>query len=79
MTDYLHTELLGFYVRSFDALTTRELYEMLRARADVFVGEQKILFPDTDASRTRMELTIIAFMCFLSMLRVKSQLTCGCF
>ncbi len=48
MTDYLHTELLGFYVRSFDALTTRELYEMLRARADVFVGEQKILFPDTD-------------------------------
>ena len=48
MTDYVHTELLGFYVRSFDALTTRELYEMLRARADVFVGEQKILFPDTD-------------------------------
>lgn len=38
----------GFSIRSFDMLTARELYEILRARADVFVGEEKILYPDAD-------------------------------
>lgn len=38
----------GFEIRSFDALTARELYEILRARADVFVEEEKILYPDAD-------------------------------
>jgi ElaA protein len=37
-----------FHICSFDGLTTRELYEILRARADVFVGEEKILYPDAD-------------------------------
>ena len=37
-----------FQICSFDALTTHELYEMMRARADVFVGEEKILYPDAD-------------------------------
>lgn len=37
-----------FEVRAFDELTTRELYEIMRARADVFVGEEKILYPDAD-------------------------------
>lgn len=37
-----------FQVRAFDELTTRELYEILRARADVFVGEEEILYPDAD-------------------------------
>lgn len=40
--------LEGFWICSFDALTTGELYEILRARADVFVGEEKILYPDPD-------------------------------
>lgn len=35
-------------MRAFDELTTRELYEIMRARADVFVGEEKILYPDAD-------------------------------
>lgn len=37
-----------FEVRSFDNLNTHELYEILRARADVFVGEEEILYPDVD-------------------------------
>jgi ElaA protein len=37
-----------FQICSFDALTTHELYEILRARADIFVGEEKILYPDAD-------------------------------
>lgn len=37
-----------FQICSFDALTTQELYEILRARADIFVGEEKILYPDAD-------------------------------
>lgn len=37
-----------FEVRSFDELTTRELYEIMRARSDVFVNEEKILYPDAD-------------------------------
>lgn len=43
----------GFFVRSFDMLTVRELYEIMRARADVFVGEEKILYPDADGIDTR--------------------------
>lgn len=37
-----------FEVRSFDEFTTRELYEIMRARSDVFVGEEHILYPDAD-------------------------------
>lgn len=44
----ISAQINGFHVRSFDALTTHELYEILRARADVFVGEEKILYPDAD-------------------------------
>lgn len=36
--DCVHTDICGFHVRLFDALTTHKLYEILRARADVFVG-----------------------------------------
>lgn len=38
----------GFQVRSFDQLTTREVYEILRARADIFVGDQHVVEPDPD-------------------------------
>ena len=44
----ISAQINGFHVCSFDALTTHELYEILRARADVFVGEEKILYPDAD-------------------------------
>lgn len=37
-----------FKIRQFDELSTRELYECLRARADVFTDEEKILYPDAD-------------------------------
>jgi ElaA protein len=44
----VRTKIEEFYICSFDALTLNELYEILRARADVFVGEEKILYPDAD-------------------------------
>lgn len=37
-----------FTAKPFDELTTYELYEIMRARAKVFVGEEKILYPDAD-------------------------------
>lgn len=37
-----------FEAKSFEELTTYQLYEILRARAKVFVGEEKILYPDAD-------------------------------
>lgn len=39
---------MEFYIKKFAELTTRELYEIMRARADVFVAEEKILYPDAD-------------------------------
>jgi ElaA protein len=35
---------------SFDALTTRELYELLQLRSEVFVVEQSCLFQDMDGA-----------------------------
>ena len=39
---------MNFEAKTFSELSTAELYELLRARAEVFVGEQKILYPDPD-------------------------------
>ena len=35
-------------VKFFDELTTRELYEMVKARAEIFVVEQNCLYQDLD-------------------------------
>jgi len=35
-------------VKSFDELTTRELYEILRARSEIFVVEQSCIYQDLD-------------------------------
>ncbi len=37
-----------FEAKPFDELTIYELYEIMRARAKVFVDEEKILYPDAD-------------------------------
>jgi ElaA protein len=37
-----------FIVKTFEELNTHELYEILCARADVFISEEKILYPDAD-------------------------------
>lgn len=37
-----------FILSSFDQLSTCELYEILRAHADVFTAEEHILYPDAD-------------------------------
>lgn len=37
-----------FTWRSFDALTARELHDLLKLRADVFVVEQACVFPEID-------------------------------
>jgi ElaA protein len=39
---------MTFYAKKFDELTTRELYEILRSRAEIFVVEQKISYVDMD-------------------------------
>lgn len=38
----------AFHAKTFDALSVAELYEIMRARDDVFVGEERILYPDAD-------------------------------
>lgn len=35
-------------VKFFNELTTRELYEMLKARAEIFVVEQNCVYQDLD-------------------------------
>ena len=37
-----------FKTKLFDELTTKELYEILKARARIFITEQKILYVDMD-------------------------------
>ena len=37
-----------FVAKTFDELTTREIYEILKARAAVFVVEQNIVYQDMD-------------------------------
>ena len=37
-----------FVAKTFDELTTREVYEILKARAAVFVVEQNIVYQDMD-------------------------------
>jgi len=37
-----------FTAKYFDELTTHDLYEIFRARTNVFTGEEKILYPDAD-------------------------------
>ena len=39
---------MNFYAKKFDELSTRELYEVLRSRAEIFVVEQKISYVDMD-------------------------------
>ena len=35
-------------VKTFDELTSKEVYEILKARAEVFVVEQNIVYQDMD-------------------------------
>ncbi len=37
-----------FYAKKFEELSIYELYEMMFARSEVFVAEEKILYPDAD-------------------------------
>lgn len=39
---------MTFYCYGFDQLTTHQLYNILKLRAQVFMGEQKITDPDVD-------------------------------
>ena len=39
---------MEFFIKSFDELSAREVYEILRARAEVFVAEQQICCADPD-------------------------------
>ena len=39
---------MNFYAKRFEELSTRELYEILRSRAEIFVVEQKISYVDMD-------------------------------
>jgi len=39
---------MSFFAKTFDELTASEVYEILKSRAEIFVGEQKILYVDMD-------------------------------
>lgn len=39
---------MDLHVKTFDELTTRELYDILKLRVDVFVVEQECFYPDVD-------------------------------
>ena len=39
---------MNFYAKKFDELSTRELYEILKSRAEIFVVEQNIRYVDMD-------------------------------
>lgn len=39
---------MNYTIKTFDELTTKELYEILKSRAEVFVKEQKISYVDED-------------------------------
>ena len=49
---------MDFYVKSFEELTTTELYDFLQLRSDVFVVEQACVFLDLD-NRDKEALHII--------------------
>ena len=39
---------MEFFAKKFNSLTNSQLYEILKARAKVFVAEQKIIYVDAD-------------------------------
>ena len=39
---------MDYKIKFFDELNTHELYKILKARSDVFVVEQKCVYPDMD-------------------------------
>lgn len=51
---------MTFTVKNFNELTSKEVYEILKARATVFVEEQKIIYVDMD------NIDYSAIHCFLS-------------
>ena len=46
--DNLGGESMETFVKTFDELTTTELYEILQARAEVFIVEQDCVYQDLD-------------------------------
>lgn len=44
----MHRSIMIFEVRTFDELTTRELYQILQLRSEVFVVEQNCAYQDLD-------------------------------
>ena len=40
--------MMELFVKSFEELSTRELYDLLRLRVDVFVVEQRCPYPELD-------------------------------
>lgn len=44
---------MELYVKRFDELNTRELYEILRARSEIFIVEQKRYYQDVDGDDYR--------------------------
>lgn len=48
--DNLGGESMETFVKTFDELTTTELYEILQARAEVFIVEQDCVYQDLDGA-----------------------------
>ncbi|WP_226063648.1 GNAT family N-acetyltransferase [Kaistella polysaccharea] len=49
----MKSETIVWKVKSFEQLSTEELYRIIQARIDVFVVEQNCPYPETDGSDTK--------------------------
>lgn len=52
--------MMHLSVKSFDQLSTRELYDLLKLRSDVFVVEQNCAYPDPDG-KDELALHVLGF------------------
>ncbi len=75
---------MDYYIKKFDQLTTRELYEILRVRNEVFVVEQKCIYSDIDDKDQHAEHLyyvennkIVAYLRVLSKGQTYSEVSIG--
>jgi len=59
IVDEVRDVIMGFMAKKFNELTTIELYEILKARSEIFIMEQKILYQDMD------DIDYTSLHCFL--------------
>ena len=51
--------MIDIFTKSFNELSTKELYDLLQLRSDVFVVEQNCVYLDPDGKDEKMKKPII--------------------